>query len=101
MAGEGQQYLWHDGHGKIAKFVINIGEPYPNGTFINQGVSSVIIDLEFELEEVMLANKKGNLEADLKKPWGARVAKVEKEKRRIRDVLEAMAVKRGEQLAKR
>ena len=53
------------------------------------------IDLEFELEEVMLANKKGNLEADLKKPWGERVAKVEIEKRRIRDVLEAMAVKRG------
>lgn len=101
LAGEGQQYLWHDGQGKIAKLVINIGEPYPNGTFINQGVSSVIIDLEFELEEVMLANAKGNLEADLKKPWGERVAKVEIEKRRIRDVLEAMAVKRGEQLAER
>ena len=100
IAGE-LQYLWYDGHGKIAKLDIGLNEPNSDGTFVNQGVSSVRIDLEFELEEVMLATEKWHLEDDLKKPWGARVAKVEIEKRRIRDVLEAMAVKRGEQLAER
>ena len=100
IAGE-LQYLWHDGHGKIAKLDIGLSEPNSDGTFVNQGVSSVRIDLEFELEEAMLATQKWHLEDDLKKPWGARVAKVEIEKRRIRDVLEAMAVKRGEPLAER
>ncbi|MBT9568220.1 MAG: hypothetical protein IV085_07960 [Thiobacillus sp.] len=100
IAGE-LQYLWHDEHGKIAKLDIDLSEPNSDGTFVNQGVSSVRIDLEFELEEVMLATKKWHLEDDLKKPWGERVAKVEIEKRRIRDVLEEIAVKRGEQLAER
>ena len=98
LARDGQLYLWHDEQGKIAVLDIGVSEPNPDGTF---GVSDVRINLEFELEEVMLANEKGNLGADLKKPWGARVAKVEIEKRRIRDVLETMAVKRGEPLAER
>lgn len=100
LAREGQQYLWHDGHGKIAKLDIGIGEPNPDGT-LGKGLADVQIDLEFELEEVMLDNAKGNLEADLKQPWGERVAKVEQEKRRVRDLLEEMALKRGETLVER
>ena len=97
VTSEGPTYLWRDGAGKIARLDLTLSDT-GDAKF---GMGDFRIDLEFELEEVMLANEKRNLEDDLKKPWGARVAKVEIEKRRIRDLLEAMALKREEQLAER
>lgn len=97
VTSEGPTYLWRDSAGKVVRLDLTLSDTGD----AKLGMGDFRIDLEFELEEVVLANKKGNLEADLKKPWGERVAKVEIEKRRIRDMLEAMAVKRGEQLAER
>ena len=94
---QGASYLWHDGAGKVAKLDLTLSETDP-AKFKSRNFR---IDLEFELQEVMLDNEKGRLEADLKQPWGERIAKVEIEKRRIRDLLEAMALKREEQLAER
>ena len=97
VTSEGPTYLWHDSAGKIARLDLTLSDTGD----AKLGIGDFRIDLKFELEEAMLTTQKWHLEDDLKKPWGARVAKVEIEKRRIRDVLETMAVKRGDPLAER
>lgn len=91
-------YLWHDGKGKMAELDLSVRAPEPNQVY---GLGDITINLEFELQEVKLDNEKARLEAELKGQWGERVAKVEKENRRLRDLLEAQALKRKETLAER
>jgi hypothetical protein len=100
---QGLHYSWRDDRGVIADLDFNADEPQADGTYgpYQPGTSPLSVNLSFELESAKKKQEQDQRARDLKERWGAEVAPTEAERRRIRDLLEEMAVQRGEALAER